>query len=144
MTNGLLIYGEKFAHFLIYWEPLLHIWLCTQSHLNFLIWGKLCFLFYQCIFFCHLGWEGNGGRVLNLLKVAVNSLCCVDRAIVGRSKCCYTLNRKFVTNIPRNENCATSFPFSAFMYLWGATLIFPRSVSLFCCIAFADRSWEYI
>ncbi len=25
MTNGLLIYGELFAHFLIYWEALPHI-----------------------------------------------------------------------------------------------------------------------
>ncbi len=29
MTNGLLIYGEIFAHFLIYEEALPHIWLCN-------------------------------------------------------------------------------------------------------------------
>ncbi len=37
-------------------------------------------------------------------------------------------------------NCAA---LSTFMYLW-AICIFRRSVPLFCCIAFADRSWEYI
>ncbi len=30
MTNGLLIYGEIFAHFLIYLEALPHIWLCNS------------------------------------------------------------------------------------------------------------------
>ncbi len=30
MTNGLLIYGEIFAHFLIYQEALPHIWLCNE------------------------------------------------------------------------------------------------------------------
>ncbi len=46
MTNGLLIYGEKFAHFLINLETLPHIWLCTRSHLNFLIYEEnLVFLF---------------------------------------------------------------------------------------------------
>ncbi len=39
--------------------------------------------------------------------------------------------------------CAASFLVSALMYLW-AIYIFRRSVCLFCCIAFADRSWEYI
>ncbi len=37
MTNGLLIYGEIFAHFLIFWEARPHIWLCNCSTLNFLI-----------------------------------------------------------------------------------------------------------
>jgi hypothetical protein len=39
--------------------------------------------------------------------------------------------------------CAASIPISTFMCLW-AIYIFPLSVCLFCCIAFADRSWEYI
>ncbi len=46
ITNGLLIYGEMFPHFLIYWETLPHIWLCNCSTLNFLIYGeKIDFLF---------------------------------------------------------------------------------------------------
>ncbi len=40
MTKGLLIYGEKFAHFLKHKEALAHIWLCTWSHLNFLIYEE--------------------------------------------------------------------------------------------------------
>jgi hypothetical protein len=40
MTNGLLIYGEIFAHFLIYEEALPHIWLSTCSTLNFLIYEE--------------------------------------------------------------------------------------------------------
>ncbi len=40
MTNGLLIYCEKFAYFLMYWEALPHI-----SHLNFLIYEDNL---YQC------------------------------------------------------------------------------------------------
>ncbi len=36
-ANSLLIYGDIFAHFLIHWEALPHKWLCTRSHLNFLI-----------------------------------------------------------------------------------------------------------
>ncbi len=30
-------------------------------------------------------------------------------------------------------NCAASFPFPTFMYLWAIFYIFPRSVRLFCC-----------
>ncbi len=46
MTNDLLIYSEKFAHFLIYWEALPKVWLCTRSHLNFLIYEEnFSFLF---------------------------------------------------------------------------------------------------
>ncbi len=49
MTNGLLIYGEIFAHFLIYEEALPHIWLCNCSALNFLIYEEnVRFFFYQC------------------------------------------------------------------------------------------------
>ncbi len=49
MTNGLLINGEKFAHFHINIEALPHIWLCTRSHLNFLISEE--FFFYHCTYF---------------------------------------------------------------------------------------------
>ncbi len=47
MTNGLLIYGEKFAHFFIYWEALPHIWICTRSHLNFLTYEKNLVFFFS-------------------------------------------------------------------------------------------------
>ncbi len=40
MTKGFLTQSEKFAHFLIYWEALPYIWLCTRSHLNFLIYEE--------------------------------------------------------------------------------------------------------
>ncbi len=51
MTNGLPVYGEIFAHFLIYKEALPHIWLCNCSTLNFLILYEenFYFLFYQYI-----------------------------------------------------------------------------------------------
>jgi hypothetical protein len=39
--------------------------------------------------------------------------------------------------------CAASFLNSIFMYLCSIN-IFPRSVHLFFCIAFADWSWDYI
>jgi hypothetical protein len=35
MTKGLLIYGDIFAHFLIYWEALPHFLLRNCSTLNF-------------------------------------------------------------------------------------------------------------
>ncbi len=40
MTNGLLIYGEIFAHFFIYWKALPHIWLCNYSTLNFFMYEE--------------------------------------------------------------------------------------------------------
>ncbi len=51
MTNGILIYGEKFAHFLIgspssYMSLTLHL---IPSGFPY-IWENFCFLFYQCIF----------------------------------------------------------------------------------------------
>ncbi len=53
-SNGLLIYGEIFAHFLICKEALPEassycMWLCNFFTLNFLIYEKnLIFFFYQC------------------------------------------------------------------------------------------------
>jgi hypothetical protein len=44
MTNSLLIYGEIFAHFLIYWEPFLTYDLATAP-LNFLIYEENLFFF---------------------------------------------------------------------------------------------------
>ncbi len=46
MTNGLLIYGVIFAHFLIYWETLPHIWLCNCSTLNFPIYEENLIFFF--------------------------------------------------------------------------------------------------
>ncbi len=40
MTNGLLICGEIFSHFLIYYKALPHIWICNCSSLNFLIYEE--------------------------------------------------------------------------------------------------------
>ncbi len=40
MTNGLLIYGGIFTHFLIHQEALPHIRLCNSSTLNFLIYEE--------------------------------------------------------------------------------------------------------
>jgi hypothetical protein len=49
MTNGLLIYGEIFARFLIYEEALPHIGLYNCSTLNCLIYEEnLFFFFFQC------------------------------------------------------------------------------------------------
>ncbi len=48
MRRGFLIYEETRKYLVIYEEAVSHIWLCNRSHLNFLTWGKFCFLFYQC------------------------------------------------------------------------------------------------
>jgi hypothetical protein len=53
------------------------------------------------------------------------------------------LYQQFETKCSQKWNCAASFPISTSMYLW-ANNIFPQSVRLCCCIAFADRAWEYI
>ncbi len=47
MTNGLLIYGEIFAQFLIYQEALTHIWHCNCSTQNFLTYEEFFKFFYQ-------------------------------------------------------------------------------------------------
>jgi hypothetical protein len=46
MTNGLLIYEEIFAHFLIYEEVLPHLRLCNCSTLNFLIFEENFIFFF--------------------------------------------------------------------------------------------------
>ncbi len=46
MTNGFLICGEIFAHFLIYYEALPHIWLCNCSTLNFPIYEENLIFFF--------------------------------------------------------------------------------------------------
>jgi hypothetical protein len=46
ITNGLLTYGEIFAHFLRYQEALLHIWLCNCSTLNFPIYDENLIFFF--------------------------------------------------------------------------------------------------
>ncbi len=50
MTNGLLIYGEKIAYFLIYKEALPHIGLCTRSHLNILIFEESFVSFFISVY----------------------------------------------------------------------------------------------
>ncbi len=54
MTNGLLRYGEIFAHFLIYWEAHPHIWLCNCSTLNFLIYEENLIFFFISAYFPYL------------------------------------------------------------------------------------------
>jgi hypothetical protein len=52
MTNGLLINGEIFGHFLIYYRKpfLIYSMILQRLHSEFpYIWGKLDFLYYQCI-----------------------------------------------------------------------------------------------
>ncbi len=49
MTNGLLIYGEIFVHFLIYSIRktfLIYVWLCNCSTVNFLIYEKNLMFFF--------------------------------------------------------------------------------------------------
>ena len=46
MTNGLLIYGELFAHFLIYFETLPNICLCNCSIMNFIIYEENFIFFF--------------------------------------------------------------------------------------------------
>ncbi len=50
MTNGLPIYDEIFARFLIHLEALPHVCITLHPILSEFpyIWGKCCFLFYQC------------------------------------------------------------------------------------------------
>ncbi len=47
MRRGFLIYEEMRKYLVIYEEAVSHLWHCNRSHLNY-IWGKFCFLFYQC------------------------------------------------------------------------------------------------
>ncbi len=67
MTNGLLIYGEIFPHFLIRKPFLIYVWLCNCSTLNFLKYEEdLIFFFYQCnVYFSR-------GKVLNFCYLLNN------------------------------------------------------------------------
>jgi hypothetical protein len=51
--------------------------------------------------------------------------------------------RKFETNIPRKRTAPATVPISTFVCLW-TIYKFPRSICLFCCRKYMDRSWEYI
>ncbi len=57
MTNGLLIYGEIFAHFPIYQEALPHLWLSNCSNLNFLIYEENLIFFLSVLPL--ISWERN-------------------------------------------------------------------------------------
>ncbi len=52
LRKDFLIYEEKCKYFPIFEEAVSHIRLCNCSTLNFLIWGKLDFLFYQSLYTC--------------------------------------------------------------------------------------------
>ncbi len=47
MRKGFLIYEEMRKYLVIYEEAVSHIWLCNRSRLNFLIYEKNLFSFYQ-------------------------------------------------------------------------------------------------
>ncbi len=51
-------------------------------------------------------------------------------------------NPKMGNKYSQKRNCATTVPISTFMFLW-AFYISPRSISLFCCREYVDRSWSY-
>jgi hypothetical protein len=51
--------------------------------------------------------------------------------------------QKFETNISRKGIARPQSQFSPFICLW-AINIFPRSICLFCCRKYVNRSWEYI
>ncbi len=67
------------------------------------------------------------------------NICCFEYYCILNS----TLHREFETNIPGNETARPHFQF-LHSCICERFFIFPRSVRLFCCLAFADRSWEYI
>ncbi len=50
---------------------------------------------------------------------------------------------KIQNKYSQKKNCAATVPISTFMCLW-AIYIFPRSICLFFCRKYVDRSWEHI
>ncbi len=69
-----------------------------------------------------------------MVKVAVNSFCCVDRAIVGRSKAAIhcTENSKQIFTEMKRRDLVPNFC----IHVSVSNLYIP-------CIAFADQSWKY-
>jgi uncharacterized protein YjbI with pentapeptide repeats len=69
MTNGLLIYGEIFTHFLIYKEALPNIWLCNCSTQNFPIYEENLIFFFISVLRPDVGRNEERGRVcINRIK----------------------------------------------------------------------------
>jgi hypothetical protein len=50
MRKGFLIYEEMRKYFVIYEEAISHIWLCTQSRLNFLIYEENLIFFFISVY----------------------------------------------------------------------------------------------
>ncbi len=53
------------------------------------------------------------------------------------------VNTKIRNKYSQKRNCMATVPIYTFMCPW-AIYLFPRSICIFCCRKYVDRSWEYI
>ncbi len=85
------------------------------------LWGKFCFLFYQCANLSFGGWN-ESTRFVN-----------PRQSILWRWKylCTATKNPTSIFHF-QERNCVASVPIYTYMYLW-AIYILPRSVHIFSC-----------
>ncbi len=112
MTNGLLIYGEIFAHFLIrtLGSPSSYMTLQLLHSEFHYIWGKFEFLFYQCVIVC---------TVIRFLWVSAKFGTCtvvsVNGTLVEDKLCTFTLeSTNFIFNLyPIYTHDGASAKFSA-------------------------------